>query len=256
MKIKKVISCLCLFFYPIAFASCATYQTIQPRVVLHPTEYKNSITFEGISIAAIPFNPQRSMYADPNDPSPPKPTYNLLEAGVCPVRLVFVNESNEPVFIDPTQMTCTDTHGTVYQSFHEAEAGDAIVASQAFQSWVKGAMAGAFVGSMIGAAIGAAIGGAIGGRDNARTGAVIGGVSGGVGGAAEGGMAYQIQMERNIRLELARSHLKETTLYPGTRHEGIVLFPAVNLQAIQILLEDPESEWSRQIEIPIAAFLK
>jgi len=248
----RLAACLILVFYLVTLTGCATYQPVKPRVVLHPTEYPNAITYEGISIAAIPFNPRRSVYADPKDPHPSKPIYNLLEAGVCPVRLIFFNESNEAVFIDPTQITCIDTSGTIYHPFNETEAGDTIVASQAFKSWVKGAVTGAVIGSLIGAALGAAIGGAIGGRDDARRGAVIGGVTGGAGGAAEGGMAFQEQMERQIRLALDRDHLKQMTLSPAVRQEGIILCPAVEFQAIQILLEDPEYQWSQSIEVQIA----
>lgn len=215
MKRMKVVSWLSLAFCLVTFVGCATYQPIKPRVMLHPMAYQNSVNFEGMSIAAIPFNPQRSMYANPKDPNPSKPTYNLLEAGVCPVRLLFLNESDRAYFIDPGQITCSDTGGTIYQPFNESEAGDTIVASQAFKSWVKGAVAGAVVGSLIGTAMGAAIGGAIGGRDYARNGAVIGGVTGGASGAVQGGVALQMQMEREIRLTLARDHLKPMTLSPG-----------------------------------------
>ena len=250
---KKMISWVCLTFFLVALTSCATYQPLKPRVMLHPTGYPNFITVEGISIAAVPFSPNRSMYADPSDPNPNKPPYNLLEAGVCPVRLIFVNESSGPVFIDPSQMSGTDVNGVTYQPFGVDEAGDAIVASQAFQSWVKGAVAGAVAGSLIGAALGAAIGGAIGGHDSAGRGAIIGGVTGGAAGAAEGGGAFRLQMERQMRDMLARDTLKELTLYQNMKRDGVVLFPAVNLQTIQILLEDPESDWSRLVEIPIAA---
>ena len=251
MKRMKMISCLCLVFCLLTSTGCATYQPIKSRVMLHPTQYQNSFTYEGISVAAIPFNPQRSMYADPQDPAPRKPTYNWLEAGVCPVRLIFFNESNNPVYVDPTQVTCSDANGTIYQPFNESEAGDTIVASQAFKSWVKGAVAGAIIGSLIGTALGAAIGGAIGGHDSARRGAVIGGVTGGASGAAEGGMAFQTEMERQIRLMLARDHLKPMTISPGGRNDGMALCPPVDLQAVQILLEDPEYQWSQEIEMPL-----
>ncbi len=251
MKRVKMISCLCLLFCLLTFTGCATYQPIKARVVLHPTQYQHFITYEGISAAAIPFNPQRSMYADPQDPAPPKPTYNLPEAGIYPVRLIFFNESNGPVYVDPAQVTCSDTNGTIYQPFNETEAGDTIVASQAFRSWVKGAVAGAVVGSLVGTALGAAIGGAIGGHHSAGRGAVIGGVAGGASGAAEGGMAFQIETERRIRLMLARDHLKPITISPGGRNDGMILCPAVDLQAVQILLEDPEYQWSQQIEMPL-----
>ncbi len=242
-----------LVFCLATFIGCATYQPVKPRVILHPMEYENSVNTEGISVAAIPFNPQRSMYADPRDTNPRKPAYNLLEAGVCPVRLVFLNESNQPYFVDPAQITCGDIGGRTYQPFGEAEAGDTIVASQAFKSWVKGAVAGTIVGAIIGAGVGAAVGGAIGGQDHARNGAVIGGVIGGATGGAEGGMAFQMQMERRIRLTLARNHLRAFTLSPGARHEGIVLCPAVELGKIQILFEDPEYQWSQLVDVPIAA---
>ena len=243
---------VCLFFFVVALTSCATYQPLKPRVMLHPKAYQNFITtVEGLSIAAILFNPNRSMYSDPNDPNPSKPTFNLLEAGVCPIRLIFFNESAEPIVIDPTQITCTDVSGVTYQPFGVEEAGDAIVASQAFKTWVKGAMAGALLGGMIGAGLGAATGAAIGGRDWARRGAVIGGTSGAASGAGAGGSTLQFQMERQIRQMLARDQLKETTLPPNMRHEGMILFPAVNFQTVEIVLSDPEYQQTRQIEIPI-----
>jgi len=88
------------------------------------------------------------------------------------------------------------------------------------------------------------------GRDYARDGAVIG-VSRGHGRSGRGRMAFQMQMERQIRLTLERDHLIQATLSPGGRHEGVVLCPAVDLKGIEILLEDPEYQWSQWIEVPL-----
>ena len=97
---KKLIFLTCLFFFLVVLASCATTQPTQPtqppkaRVMLHPAEYPNHATVEDISIEAVPFSANRSIYSDPNDAKPSKPPFNLLEAGVCPVRLIFSNESS------------------------------------------------------------------------------------------------------------------------------------------------------------------
>jgi hypothetical protein len=251
---KKLIFLTCLFFFLVVLASCATTQPTQPpkaRVMLHPAEYPNHATVEDISIAAVPFSANRSIYSDPNDANPSNPPFNLLEAGVCPVRLIFSNESSGSIFVDPSQISCIDVNGVTYQPFDVDEAGDLVVASKAFQNWAKGSVSGAVMGSLLGSALGSVLG-SIGRQDSTQKGVLLGSVADSATGAAEDAKTSYANIEQQLRQMLAKDNLKEMTIYRNMKRDGVVLLPAVKLQKVQILLQDPDSNWSRLVEIPIA----
>lgn len=140
MKIyqSKIASCLILTIF---ILSCAGAKPPKPKVMLPPDKYANSKIVEGISVAIIPFDPKRSLYSDPNDPDPNKPDFNWFKAGVCPTRIILTSNSDRSFAVDPAQITCKDVNGTTYKSYDAREAGDAVVASEAFKSYVRGATA-------------------------------------------------------------------------------------------------------------------
>lgn len=249
-KGKTLVSLLVLLVFSCHLLSCAGVQAPQPRVVLPAASYPHAATVNGVTVAAAVFDSRRSLFASPYDPRPARPDFDWFKAGVCPVRLIFENHSPQGVLIDPTQITATDAGGVTYQPYTPQEAGNAVIASDAFAAYVRGAIAGAILGAALGAAAGAAVGGAVGGGHWAGRGAAIGAARGGTEGLVLGAGTSRVELELRVRQQLSLHQLQPKSLPIGARHDGVVYFPAKELRRIRILLTGASGE-PIHIEIPV-----
>jgi hypothetical protein len=250
-KKKSLVWVVLITFLTALASSCATPLPPQPKVVIPAAGYPNSVNVAGVTVAAIPFDPNRDLYAAPNDPHPRKPDFNWYKAGVCPIRLVFNNDTDVPYVIDPLQITCTDAAGVTYNPYDAREAGDAVVASEAFSAHVRGALAGAILGAAIGAGLGAAMGGIAGGRGAAATGAAIGASFGGAEGLLVGSAHSRAQMEARVRYLLAGKMLKTQILGRGVSGDGLIYFPPVNITAVNVVLLEAGGPAVLEVNIPV-----
>jgi len=232
-------------------SSCATPEPPQPKVLMPAANYPNAVNVGGVTVAAVPFDPHRDLYAAPNDPHPRKPDFNWFKAGVCPTRLIFNNDADVPYVVNPLQITCTDAAGVTYQPYNPKEAGDAVVASEAFAAHVRGALAGAILGAALGAGLGAAVGGIAGGGGSAARGAAIGAGFGGAEGLLVGSAASRSQLESRIRQLLYAKTLRIETLGRGMFGDGLVYFPAVNITSVRVVLAEAEGPGLLDINIPV-----
>ena len=254
-----LIVCLAAFFL-----ACASKSQLRPKVQPDPRRFPYSLMVDGLAIAVVPFDGQRDVYWDPADPQPVKPDFKWLKAGVRPTRIILANESQQAVFLDPSQVTCIDTQGVSYQAYTPQEAGDAVIKSEAFGAHLKSGLKGAVVGAAIGAGVGAAVGAATGGRDyygyygyrryrgiNAAEGAAWGGAVGGVGGLVVGVARSRDDLERRVRGVVETRQLVATVIKPGTTQEGLVFFPTVPLRAVRLVLADPNRQATKTVEIEV-----
>lgn len=232
-------------------SSCATPVPPKPKVVIPAASYPNAVNVAGVTVAAVPFDPNRDVYAAPNDPKPRKPDFNWFKAGVCPTRLIFNNDSDISYVVNPLQITCTDAAGVTYKPYDAKEAGDAVVASEAFDAHVRGALAGAILGAALGAGLGAAVGGIAGGGRSAAAGAAIGASFGGVEGLLVGSGAGRSQMESRVRRLLHAKTLRTQTLSRGMSCEGLVYFPALRITSVRVLLADAAGPQVLEVNIPV-----
>jgi hypothetical protein len=239
-NVKKCLSLALIF---LLLSACAAHQPIRPIVQQHPSQYKNFYNHEGISIAVIPCHPGCSVYSNPGECT--KLKYTPIAAGICPTRIIIFNESESPVYVDPSQITCSDLEGTTYLPFDSSTAATTVIESESFKQMVRGAFTGAVVGAAIGAGIGALLGAAMGGRSMAGYGAGVGAASGGIAGSAGGAEAFRKNMENNITTEYTNKALREIDLPPNGRTEGLVFLPAIQIDSVQMLIE------SKTIDIPL-----
>lgn len=79
---------------------------IYPKAVYPMSHYPVSAESEGLAVAAVPFAPGRDIYGDPSKPADEqaKPSLNVLDAGIWPVRLIVLNETGDEITIDPSQI--------------------------------------------------------------------------------------------------------------------------------------------------------
>lgn len=252
-----------LIFLAAAFLACGSKSKLRPRVQPDPRQFPNSLEYEGLVIAVVPFDGQRDVYWDPADPRPVKPDFKWLKAGVRPTRIILANESQEAVFLDPSQVTLIDPQGVPYQAYSPQEAGDAVVKSEAFRAHLRGGLGGAVLGAAIGAGLGAAVGAVSGGRDyygyrgygrsrgSAAEGAAWGGALGGVGGLFVGAAKGKANLERRVRQVIETKQFPETFISPGMTQEGLVFFPVVPLKAVRLVLVDKNREATRTLEVGV-----
>jgi hypothetical protein len=248
---KKLVWWVAGGFFTATILSCATVKPPRPKVVFPPVSYPNSATVAGVSAAAVLFEPNRDMYAAPHDAGQKRQDFNWLEAGICPARLILENGSDRPVTVDPTQITCTDAAGVTYKPYSPQEAGDAVVSSEAFNAYVRGAIAGALLGAALGAGLGAAVGGVAGGGRWAGRGAAIGATSGGTQGLVLGSVANRQALEIRVRTVLLANQLQPKVLSRGMSHEGLVYLPVKEIRAIRMLLAAEGGHEVINIEIPV-----
>ena len=232
-------------------SSCATPEPPKPKVLMPAATYPNAVNAAGVTVAAVPFDPNRDVYAAPNELHPRKPDFNWFKAGVCPIRLIFNSDADIPYVVNPLQITCTEAAGVTYQPYNPKEAGDAVVASEAFAAYARGALAGAILGAALGAGLGAAVGGIAGGGGSAARGAAIGAGFGGVEGLLVGSSVSRSQLESRIRQILYAKTLRIQTLGRGMFGDGLVYFPAVNITSVRVVLAEAEGPGVLDLNIPV-----
>jgi hypothetical protein len=240
----------------VSVLACASRSTLRPRLQASPSQFPYSVNFKGLAIAVVPFDGRRDVYSDPADPKPPAPDFDWLKAGVRPTRIILANQSPQAVLVDPSQITCIDTRGVVYQAYAPREAGDAVVHSEAFRAHLRRGLAGALVGGALGAGVGAALGAATSYRgyaaSGAATGAAWGGAWGGAQGLIVGASRTPADLERRLRGLIDSRQLRQTVLAPGMTGEGLVFFPAVPLAAVRLVLSSPDRQVSWTVEVEVS----
>ncbi len=253
-----------MLFLAASCLACASKSKLRPKVQPDPRQFPNSVVYEGLAIAVVPFDGQRDVYADPTDPKSAKPDFNWLKAGVRPTRIIVANESPDAVFLDPSQVTCIDPHGVAYQAYTPQETGDAVVNSEAFRAHLRGGLKGALLGGAIGAGLGAAVGAVSGGREyydywgyrryrgiDAAGGAAWGGAVGGAGGLIVGVAKSRDELEQRVRRVIETRQLPPAVISPGMTQDGLVFLPVVPLKAVRLVLADRTREASWTIEVPV-----
>lgn len=244
-----------------SMGACASKSKLRPKVQPDPRRFPNSMAFDGLAVAVVPFDGLRDVYWDPADPRPAKPDFKWLKAGVRPTRIILANDSPQAVLVDPDQITCIDQQGVSYQPYTPQEAGDAVVDSEAFRAHLRGGLKGALLGAALGAGLGAAVGAASGGYYYDYWGyrryrgidvgesAAWGGAVGGVGGLIVGVARSREDLEHRVRSVIETQQLPKAVLSPGMTRDGLVFFPAVPLRAVRLVVADPDRQAARTVYI-------
>jgi len=232
-------------------SSCATPAPPKPKVVAPAAAYPNAVQVAGVTVAAVPFDPHRDVYAAPNEPHPRKPDFNWFKAGVCPTRLIFNNDGNFTYVVNPLQITCTDARGITYKSYDAGEAGDAVAASEVFGAHARSAVGGTVLGAALGAGLGAAVGGIAGSGGAAARGAAIGATFGGVQGFMVGAAGSPSRTEARIRHLLQDKMLRTQKLSRGMSCDGLVYFPAVRITSVRVVLAEAGGPTVLEVKIPV-----
>ena len=215
-------------------AGCSTAYKAKPLSFKSPDSYENMVQAGGARIGAQAFA----------DPAAAKSAFgfDIRGAGMLPVQLVFENQGQHGLEINPAQTFLEDQQGNLWPILTDKFAYErATKYAQTQQTFKKGAYSG-FLGAAAGTLIGAAIG-IVSGEDVARSageGAAVGAAAGAVMGGAAG---YASNDARSaIVRDLRDKSLENKALAPGDLSHGIIFFPGEALSAKQLRLQLKERD--------------
>jgi len=168
--------------------------------------------------------------------------FNVREAGMLPVQVVFDNKGTHSFEIDPSQTFLEDAEGNLWPILEKNMAYErATKYTQTKQIFKEGAYhgflgaaAGALIGGAIGIVSGENVGSAIG--KGAAAGTAVGGVIGGAKGATSN------EANKSVMEDLRQKSLQTKAIEPRTLAYGFIFFPGEAKSAKQLRLKILEKD--------------
>jgi len=237
MMRKRCLSLTALLSFLILVGACATYEpTVVPFKM--PSAYPNAREVAGAVVAA-------QGYAEGSEAQKAF-GFDMVEAGIIPVRVVFDNKGPHPLDIVASQTFLIDVEGNLWPVLDEGMAYDRIHKKTEFgkvapEAAKYGGLAG-IAGGVIGAAIGIVSGHNVG--DAVMKGAAIGAATGITMGGAKGLSDRDVQ--ERIRADLERRSLDRRSVKPGEIAHGFIFFPGEAKKPAELRLRLKEADTGRE----------
>ncbi|VEN74293.1 conserved exported hypothetical protein [Candidatus Desulfarcum epimagneticum] len=227
---KKILAAWPALIALLFLFGCSTAYKATPLPFKSPAAYGNARSAAGAEVAARAFDDRAEAQKIFG--------FDIRNAGMLPVQVVFDHQGKSPIEINPTQTFLQDVEGNIWPVLSDKEAYDRTTQySQTKKIVKKGAyhgMLGAAAGSIIGAAIGIVSNENV--LESAGKGAAVGAAAGAVMGGAGGyGEAGDARME--IMDDLDSKSLKNKSVAPGTLAHGIIFFPGEAKSAEILMLQ-------------------
>jgi hypothetical protein len=235
--------CLTLCLLLIATA-CTPYGRKVPAFRL-PASYPNMTEVAGAQVAARDYKSPREA-ADAFG-------FNIVEAGLLPVQVVFDNQGTSTLQVDAAQTFLIDEAGNVWPALDSSEAykrvSEATTGARTAGGVAKGSILGAATGAFIGTALGIITGADLGRAvvKGAAAGGAIGGVAGGAG-------AYNnTEALASISRDLRTNSLKNKPITPGGIAYGFFFFPAEagKPQQLRLSVQDSQTGQTFNLRFPL-----
>jgi hypothetical protein len=213
--------------------ACTTYEA-KPLPFKAPGAYPNVMSVADTEIAAkayVNFTEAKEAFG-----------FNVREAGMLPVQVVFDNKGTHSFEIDQSQTFLEDANGNLwpilernmaYERASKYTQTKEIFKEGAYHGFL-GAAAGALIGGAIGIVSGDNVGSAIG--KGAAAGTAIGGVIGGTKGATSN------EANRAVMEDLRQKSLQAKTIEPKALAYGFIFFPGEAKSAKQLRLKIVEKD--------------
>lgn len=212
----------------LSLVACTRYEQ-KPLPIRLPSTNPNAQQVFGVTIAAQAYD----------DKAQAKEAFgfDILGAGVLPVQVVFDNQGDDPLEIEPSQTFLVDAQGQLWNILDRTMAYNRIEKKTDWGEIAPKAGRGAFLGATAGAIVGAAIG-IVTGQNVLETtgkGAAVGGAGGAVVGGAKG--FEDPDVRRSIREDLRTRSLENRPIPPQSLSHGMLFFPAEAIDATQLRLQ-------------------
>lgn len=223
----------CILICSLLYACSTTYKA-KPLPFKAPGAYPNAMEVAGTEVAA-------KAYVDPAEAKEAF-GFNVREAGMLPVQVVFDNKGTHSFEIDPSQTFLEDAEGNLWPILEKNMAYErATKYTQTKQIFKEGAYhgflgaaAGALIGGAIGIVSGENVGSAIG--KGAAAGTAVGGVLGGAKGATSN------EANKSVMEDLRQKSLQTKAIEPRTLAYGFIFFPGEAKSAKLLRLKIVEKE--------------
>ncbi|MFH0810217.1 MAG: hypothetical protein V2A77_07090 [Pseudomonadota bacterium] len=207
---------LCILLWLALAAACTSYGHKTPSFRL-PSAMPNVTTACGSQVAARSYAATEATQAF---------GFDMVKAGLLPIQVVFDNQGEDALRINPEQTFLVDDKGDVWPALSSEEAYKRVTEStdtaRVAAGTAKGGLLGAATGAVVGAALGIITGSSV--AEAIGKGAAAGGV---IGSAAGGVSAYDSQeASTEISRDLRNNSLRNRPINPGEMAYGFIFFPA------------------------------
>lgn len=229
MVLRKQLIILCAWV--VALAGCASYQsTVVPFKM--PSAYPNATEVAGAVIAAYAYGEEKEAEQAFG--------FDIIGAGVLPVKVIFDNKGNHPLDIVATQTFLVDVDSNLWPVLEERMAYDRIqkkteLGRVAPEAGKLGGLAG-IAGGVIGAAIGIVSGHNV--ADAAMKGAAVGAAAGITMGGSKG--LADTEVQARIRSDLEKRSLENRSVRPGEIAHGFIFFPGEAKKPVELRIQVKE----------------
>jgi hypothetical protein len=218
------------------FAGCASYETKVVPFKL-PAGYPNATEVSGAMIASQAYGDQKEAETVFG--------FDMIGAGILPVRVIFDNKGSHPLDIVAGQTFLVDEENNLWPILEEKLAYDRIqkkteLSKVAPEGLKYGGLAG-IAGGIIGAAIGIVSGQSV--ADAAMRGAALGAAAGLTMGGAKGLSDTDVQTK--IRADLDKRSLENRAVRPGEFAHGFIFFPGEAKKPVELRLQIREADTGR-----------
>ncbi len=221
-------------------SGCARYET---RVVPFkmPEGYRNVQTVDSAKIAAVAY--------DKTSAAKEAFGFNIRDAGLLPVQVVFDNQGGKSLLIDPAHTYLVDREHNLWPEIEGRMAYERIEKATEIGKVAEGAGKPAFLGAAAGAIIGAAIG--IVSGENVGSAAGKGAALGAAAGATIGGSEAYGSTETRHRIvdDLEKKQLQNKPVPPGQIAHGFIFFPGECKSAKELRLQLQEVETRKVLNL-------
>lgn len=229
----KIVSKALILITCFSLLACGPSYKAQPLSFKTPEAYNNAVRAADTAVGGVAFS----------DPDEAKNAFgfDIRAAGMLPVQLVFDNQGNKTLEINPSQTLLEDNEGNLWPILTEEFAYErATKYAQTKETFKEGAYKG-FLGAAAGAVIGAAVGVVSGDLaesvgKGAAVGAAAGATLGGTGAYASDGARSKIVND------LSDKSLENQLITPGNLSHGIIFFPGEAKSAKQLRLQLKEKK--------------
>lgn len=233
MLIARYFRIIPVFMLLALFVGCASYETkVLPFKM--PAAYPNATEVAGAVIAAQGYSDKKEAEAAFG--------FDIIGAGVMPVRVIFDNKGRHPIDIVAGQTFLVDAENNLWPVLDERLAYDRInkkteLGRVAPEAGKYGGLAG-IAGGVIGAAIGIVSGQNV--ADAAMKGAALGAAAGITAGGAKGYADTDVQTK--IRSDLEKRSLENRSVRPGEIAHGFIFFPGESKKATELRIQIKEAD--------------
>jgi hypothetical protein len=217
----------------ILFLGCASYES-QVIPFKMPTAYPNATEVSGAVIAA-------QAYADKKEAETAF-GFDMIGAGIMPVRVIFDNKGTHALDIVPTQTFLVDAEHNLWPILDGRLAYERMQKKTEFgkvlPEGAKYGGLGGIAGGIIGAAIGIVSGQSV--AEAAMRGAAVGAAAGATLGGSKG--LTDTDVQSRIQSDLENRSLENRSVRAGEIAHGFIFFPGESKKPVELRLQIREAD--------------